>query len=465
MHLKGVRAVFLRIIAECFRLRYAYTVAIATMLFLSVSETRAVECDCIRCSGGVSCRRLSCCDCESSCHSAFCQKERLFDSSLRESMESRGIAFDGDFIGNFLGNPSGGRRQRFRSAWRSTFGLTFDLEKRRGIEGARFRVSGAWTDGQNLGTDVETIFNPAEIFGLRGWRFWELYWGQKLCDDQLDVIIGRHSPGEVFTVQPPVWDYVNLGFYPMTLMYNDFGYRTRPIGMWGVSGRLDPHQSPLYLIGGVFSGAPRDLQRTTANGLDFTIDLNESTFAMFEIGYKRNQSQGAAGLPGTYRFGVAYNSARFDSLSDPNVSKRSNFNFYFSGEQTLSREPCSQTQGLDAFGQVAFPGDEEINVLTFFATGGLVYTGLIEGRDADRTYCGVAYAEITDAIVSLTVEAFQGPAIVPNQPYETVIEVGHVIQATPFWAITPAAQYIVNPGLTDDVDDAFVLGLQTVVTF
>ena len=78
--------------------------------------------------------------------------------------------------------------------------------------------------------------------------------------------------------------------------------------MWGISGRLDPDQSPLYFASGIYSGAPSDLQRTSANGLDFTIDLNESTFAMFEIGYKRNQSEAATGHPGNFRFGIAYNS-------------------------------------------------------------------------------------------------------------------------------------------------------------
>lgn len=403
--------------------------------------------------------------CQPSSVPGFFKRERLFDSCLRDSLASRGVTFDGDFIGDFLGNVSGGRRQKFRSAWRSTFGLDFDLDEILGIEGARLRISGAWNEGKNLGTDIETIYNPSEIYGLRGGRFWELYWGQELLDGQLDLIIGRQTVADRFNVVPVTYNYVNVAVFSISLMYNDFAFRGRPIGMWGISGRFDPDDSPLYLVSGVYSGAPRDLQRTSARGLDFDLQLGESTLAALEIGYKKDQSEGAAGLPGTYGMGVIYNSARFDSLSDPGDSKRGNFNFYVHADQVLFREAGSDTKGLDGYAMVHFPADDDINLVSFFFMGGLTYTGLFDSRGADKTYASVSHAELNDAIEPLSEQLFQGAAIVPNQANETVAEVGHVFQITPFWSINPTAQYIVNPGVTDDVDDAVVLGVETVLTF
>ena len=399
------------------------------------------------------------------CDQSLFERQRLFDSCRRQALEARGITFDGDLIVDLVGNPSGGRDQAFRAAGRSTFGVTFDLEKRHGLKGSRLRISGAYTEGQNLAEDVETIFNPAEIFGLRSARFWELHWGQKLFDGQVDVIIGRQSPAEIFTNQPPTWDYVNLGFYALGLLYNDFAFRSRPIGMWGVSAQVDPHGSPFFFNAGVYSGAPRDLQRTEAYGLDFRIQFDESTLVVAEAGIKRGQSTNSAELPATYRAGIVYNSARFNTLADPAVSKDGNVNFYLSGEQMLYREPESSSQGLTSFFIVTWPADKDINLINFYFAGGLSYTGLFERRDADRTFIGIAYAKLADEVEELVSEVFHGPAIAPNQPFEAVVEIGHAFQVTPFLAITPAAQYIINPGLTDDVDNAFVLGLQTVVTF
>ena len=399
------------------------------------------------------------------CNPGFFERPRLLDSCIRALIEGQGISFDGDYIGNFYGNPAGGRLQKFRSAWRSTFGLNFDLEQMFDVDGAALRVSGAWTAGRNLATDVETIFNPAEIYGLKGVRFWELHWSQKLFQDQLTVRIGRQSPGEYFTSQPPTWDYTNLGFITMGLLYNEFAYRTRPIGMWGVTGEFEPKGSPLYFTGGVYSGAPRDIQRTEAHGLDFRFKFKESTVVIGEIGYKRGQTDGSNDLPGTYRFGTIYNSARFSSLSTPGRTKHGNVNFYLSGEQMLFREAGNDRQGLTVFGFLNVPVSSDINLIKFYAMGGLTYRGLFDGLDEDRTYVGAAFADINNSVGQLVVNSFHGPDIVPNQSYEAVLEAGHVFQVTPFWAITPSVQYIINPGLTNDVKNAFVTGIQTVVDF
>ncbi len=399
------------------------------------------------------------------CNPGVFDRQRLLDSCLRELVAGHGITLEADYIGDFFGNPSGGRRNKFRSAWRSTFGLNFDLEHMLGISGADLRVSGAWTAGRNLATDIETIFNPAEIYGLKGIRFWELAWTQKLFQDQLTVRIGRHSPGDYFASQPPVWDYTNLAFITMSLLYNDVAFRTRPIGMWGVSAELAPDDSPYYVAGRVYSGAPRNIQRTGAHGLDFRFKFKQSTLVLGEVGYRKGQSAGSSDLPGTYRFGTIYNSARFNSLSTPGQSKRGNVNFYLSGEQMLFREPGTDQQGLTAFAFLNLPVSNDINLITFYAMGGLSYRGLFEGRDADRTFTGAAFADLNNNIGQLAVSSFHGPGIVPNQSYEAVLEAGHVFQVTPFWAITPSVQYILNPGLTNNVSNAFVTGIQTVVNF
>ncbi len=130
----------------------------------------------------------------------------------------------------------------------------------------------------------------------------------------------------------------------------------------------------------------------------------------------------------------------------------------------------SLNQG-NRYGKTSGTGDD-LGVL--YLTGG-VYSGapqnlqrtpgLFSGRGADQTYLTGSYAELNDGVRDLSEQFFHGSAIVPNQSNEGMVEVGHVFQVTPFWSLAPTAQYIINPGLTDDVDNAVVVGVKTVVAF
>jgi porin len=57
------------------------------------------------------------------------------------------------------------------------------------------------------------------------------------------------------------------------------------------------------------------------------------------------------------------------------------------------------------------------------------------------------------------------PGAVGIQTYESIAEVDYNVQVAPWLSVHPNLQYIINPGGTGKIPNAFVIGLYTGVTF
>ena len=108
---------------------------------------------------------------------------------------------------------------------------------------------------------------------------------------------------------------------------------------------------------------------------------------------------------------------------------------------------------------VFFP-QENIAKLPFQYNGGLIYKGLIPSRDHDFTCFGVVYGTFSKNYAQTVAETGAG-----NPTYELVFEWNYKIQITKFAFVQPDIQWVINPGGTGNIPNAFVLGAQMGVTF
>jgi porin len=92
---------------------------------------------------------------------------------------------------------------------------------------------------------------------------------------------------------------------------------------------------------------------------------------------------------------------------------------------------------------------------------GINYTGLIPGRDKDTLGIGIAFVRISDDVRSA--ERAAGAGIISD--YEMALEVTYEFLLTSWWSVQPDFQWIHHPGGSRALDDAFVLGLRTRITF
>ena len=121
------------------------------------------------------------------------------------------------------------------------------------------------------------------------------------------------------------------------------------------------------------------------------------------------------------------------------------------------KKPSSQ--GLGWFGRIAFEPQDR-NFVGFYFDTGLVYTGLIPTRDEDQLGVGFGYAQLTNgARQTLELEGSRGVGA------EMVLEFTYKAILTPWLYIQPDAQFIINPGGTQDLKNAFVIGGRVSVNF
>lgn len=209
----------------------------------------------------------------------------------------------------------------------------------------------------------------------------------------------------------------------------------------------------------------------TSNGL----------FYMGEAGY--TPLFGRSSLPGKYVFGgYYYGTPPNATVSWNGTTSSGQYGFYFQADQMLYREPYSapeepasiskdfkgdvskmaapltstalSEQGLKTFNLLTFaPGNARSNVFPFYFQSGLVYTGLLPGRDADLSLIAFGYGAYTRA---------EGA---PDRSYSAVLEGGYRFQINGWSYAQPFFQYIMRPDGAQDVQNAGILGILAGVVF
>ncbi len=257
--------------------------------------------------------------------------------------------------------------------------------------------------------------------------------------------------GDDFLTSDLFGTFVQAAFNGNTegVVVNIPSFSSGPVATWGFRARFVPVKE-WYVKGGVYY-SDVTIGKDSKHGVDFSIRRSTGAITVLQIGYEHNQGRDAAGLPGNYYVGSYYDSNLFEDLSDTGKARHGNYGFYFYMDQTVYREEGSTgNQGLTPFLAATFAPLEEVNTFPYFVTGGLVYRGLIPGRDIDTTSWGFAYGQFSNSL---------------SETYEMVIELTHNFQLTPWLSIQPDLQYIIRPGGTGNISDAIVLGGQIVFEF
>ncbi len=130
----------------------------------------------------------------------------------------------------------------------------------------------------------------------------------------------------------------------------------------------------------------------------------------------------------------------------------------------LRENDLKHLQGLTPFVGMTWV-TSDINTLTFFFIGGLVYTGLLPSRDRDFVGLGFAYGPFSDDLYcSQRVQQRMGGLTTGVQDFEMVVEFTYQCKLTPRQILQSDMQYVMQPGGTGKIPDAFVLGVQIAVT-
>ena len=414
----------------------------------------------------------------------------------RTSLAKRGITFSftNDTVPQY--NVSGGIDTGGAVGNRFVVFMNFELGPLAGLDNSSIRVSAAWYAGDDINEKVGAILKGDTNYLDPHVRLYELYWSQDFADKQFNLHLGRVGLGPMeFGYTPILYEFLSAGFssnpggffvnQPVTTF-------SEAVATWGARLLITPKGKRFEVRLGAYNGWPRDQGRTDAHGLDFSMNLDESTFLIGEFAYKLNQRLDDKGLPGNYKFGVMHDTGpfnRFDSTDptsgsvivpssfgfssetgsfvhydSPVATKRGETGYYVVFDQLLHFEkpigvkdkdhPSNWKvgwkrshppyQGLYLWGAFVAHPDESISLYPYWLNVGLHYKGLIPKRDADRVGVGFRYGVTT-------------PDLALKDEYS--VEFYYHYQILQWMKISPDVQYIWNPG-GGDIPNSLVIGFE-----
>ncbi len=403
----------------------------------------------------------------------------------RTPLEDRGVNFRAIWRANFLAIVDGGIERHGGFDQEINFDLDIDAAKLTSIdslEGLSFTGNIRWRESNytiNKYTGTEGAFRASSYTGGAGWRLRKAYATYNTPElfgisNFLTLSGGWQVPSDFFLVQPESKLFVNQtirtakGINPNLPWAGSFS-------TWGGYLRFVPTEW-LYAQSGLYLAYPFGLDPMN-HGLSFQgyapdPSLN-GIYSINEIGV--TPKIGAEQLPGKYAAGLIYwgverpgfNGVRYDG----------NFQFYWQLDQQLFRENSiaaaskggknsvkstqgkGDEQGLYWFSTLTFAPPEN-NLLQFYALGGLVYKGLIPGRDKDQTGVAFAFSDYSVDATRLDREKDLTP-----RTYQAVLEFDYRIQLNRFAYVQPVLQYIINPGARGLVANDTIIGLHMGVNF
>ncbi|MEM7172543.1 MAG: carbohydrate porin [Pseudomonadota bacterium] len=372
---------------------------------------------------------------------------------IRDELDQSGITPALNYTTNVLGNPIGGQSQSTAYSALLYGSLSFDLEKLVGLKGSSFFAAGSWSDGRDLSADViGNFFTASEIFTGDSVRLSETYFRQSFWQGLATAKIGRLAPGNDFATSPIYLNYVSgaINANPLSIPTNIPSFAEDPTAQWGVQATVKS-PSEIYFSLGAYNADP-SVQVDATHGIDFSFNPEDGVLSMAQLGYRPHSSQKTDGLPGHYALGIYYDSSDYSRLDDPSRVQSGNYGGYLMLDQMVYQEQgVPGQQGLTPWIMLTLAPEEDKNTMPFAAYGGLLYRGLVPGRDNDISAVAIYYGQFSNDLV--------------DQDYESVFEVNHRFQFGPWFYVTPQFQYIFNPGGTGEVSDAAVFGFEISIDF
>jgi porin len=375
-----------------------------------------------------------------------------------------GMSYSLLYRADIFSNVSGGLKQGTTALGNLDAKLDFDLDTLLGWDGVSVGLHGIASHGgkpnanhvgSSQGVDnIEVDTNTAKI--LQAWI--QKQW----LDDKMSVLFGLYDLNSEFYVSHStgIFLHPSPGIGSELAQTGLNGPSIFPTSSMGLRLRFRP-TSEMYLQAVVLDGVPGDPDNPRGTHIQF--NDGDGTLRVAEVGYipEKNKEEAAAGLPPTdkYAVGAWSYTTRFEDLvevdgeNDPLMCK-GNSGFYVLAERMLylgKRNPGSHTDGFIRYGRA----NADFNQFSSYFQAGLVFNGVVPGRDEDQFALSFSIARTGDKYRLAAINAGQEAT-----RHESVWEATYRAQVTPWLVVQPNIQYVSNPGTDVQIKNATVLGVR-----
>lgn len=385
-------------------------------------------------------------------------------NGARTRLAAAGVTFRGDYVSETFANVKGGLERGNAYAQQLRLGVDLDMARMADWPGATLHLT--LNDRRGTGISSDYIGNRLpvqEAYGGQYTRLSEASYEQNLADGRLNLRFGFFAMGNDLGGMAIGCQLINAAFcaHPLSLSGNS-GWFNYPNARWGAAIRYKLRPE-LLIRTGIYQDNPHlgdkeNAFRPFAGG-------TAGVLLPLEIEYAPGSTPGSTALPGHYKAGVYYDTARAARQGDTGtVSGR--YGLYLLADQTILRDGAGD-RGLAVFGQFAANPKASAQITRWYAAG-LVKTGTFEGRDTDTAALGIVHAQVNPRLRRVHAPVASddnGYASIPAG--ETVVELSYGWQLRRWLGIRADIQYIVDPGSFSyrSTANALALGGQVRIAF
>ena len=378
---------------------------------------------------------------------------RTIEQENQKLSDETGVSFSYDYYADAYTNVSGGERKGANYTHIMIFGADVDFNKILGIKGGSFHISGAYNSGSDLSKKIGNFFSISESAVTRGWMFYEFYYSQKVdlpWGDSITVQAGRMSMSDNFA-SLPVFGYLGGGAMDSTAeaIFYASPFTSSTLASWGFAVNYQTSYDLTFSYG--LYQAPSNINSSNWDGLDWGISNDDGYMMLFQVQWSPTF---CGNLAGVYQAGGYF----FDGYSMPYLnnspfSRDDGYGFYLQGQQMVWVDKNNPSKNITLWCGAEYAPTTKISAIEWQAYAGAQFSGFIPSREQDSIF------------VSWTSGFFSDDYNSGKSDCETVFEVNYLWQVNSCISIQPVIQYVLRPNGVSDIDDAFVLGGQVMVSF
>ena len=342
-----------------------------------------------------------------------------------------------------------------------------DLEKLAGWRNSTFLAKFSSRHGDNLS---ELYVAPgstpdgAYIYGEYFNKSQEVYGGQttKLVNfqlttqlhDKVSIDVGRLVMNDFFLRSDIYCDFMsNATCGAPKGIFTPYALSAYPDATMGIHTNIEISED-LHLHAAIFDGG---WTKQDPNGFDWELGLNGVAYTG-ELQYIL-QGGSTYGEKRVIKVGVNHHTGDFNNFKTGEIES-GNTSYYILADIGIYSEDKGGDQGLSLFGSYVYNENDEIAGLTNFYNIGMVYKGLIPGRDIDKLGVNFVYAKHSE-FNTYTHDHISG--LIRGD--ESILEISYNYYLPYGIQLMPDFQYIKHPNGSVDFDDAVIVGLKFNVNF
>ncbi|ANF82406.1 porin [Acinetobacter sp. NCu2D-2] len=390
----------------------------------------------------------------------------------RTELADQGIKFEANVLADTTYLAEGGRDEGQDPLTSSQLwlGTQLDMGKLAGWNDVTVRAVMTARQGQSTTVrDLQDSSAPqlANVQGTFGRgnqdsRLTELSIEKNFKEQGISVKAGRLGLGMDFNVM--ACDFASTAFCAAQMgKWQGTIWMNTPVAQWG--GRVKYQATPeLAAQVGVYEFNP-DNGNAKAEGQGWSLDTDNADGVSIPVELIWTPKQAVNGLPGSYRIGGMYNTAD-DVKNQKDIAtgqpEDRTFGGWIAVEQQLT-STGSGLQGLHSFANFTWH-DRVTTKVDNSQQVGVKYIGLVDSHPNDILGLAVNRVHVNDRFIA-SQETKEKPNFAYNASAEYNVELNYSYNATSWLMLRPNVQYVINPGSTNNVDNALVLGLTSRIIF